>query len=103
MTPDATAACATYSVRVTDPGMAPRYCVGEVLYLDPSREVSNGDCVLLQFRGEQPNSIKWAGRAAGEAHGQFTRPRTVHPPKTFEIPIDDDMMAIHRIVGMGEG
>lgn len=90
-----------YAVYVQDETMSPRFEPGWLLHVNPSRPVLRGDNVVVQIRG--------SGRVQCHAHIRLFEERTADrllvrqfdPPFFSEWPLDQ-VVAVHRIVGVAE-
>jgi len=100
--PSLAAARNAYAVYVQGDSMWPRFEAGWLLHVNPNRPVRKGDNVVVQIKAEDEHAPPLAYIKLYEA----TTPTKLivsqfNPKKDLEWPLDD-VVSIHRVVGIAE-
>lgn len=91
-----------YALFVTGDSMAPRYEQGEIVYIHPGKPVGPGDFVVVQLRAHDGSPPGALVKRLVRRNGESVILQQFNPEKRITIPAAD-VVAIHKIVGSGEG
>lgn len=90
-----------YGLYVVEDSMSPRYCHGEMVYVNPNKPVNAGHFVIVQFWDEDPNEPLYTIKQFVRQDAKRLKLRQLNPDKEIEIP-SDRVIGIHRVVGARE-
>lgn len=90
-----------YGLYVVEDSMSPRYCHGEMVYVNPNKPISAGHFVIVQFWDKDPSEPLYTIKQFVRQDAKRLKLRQLNPEREIEIP-SDRVIGIHRVVGARE-